>query len=155
MIVSIHFKTLSGQQAQVNRGIALQYCQDNNLALNADRTKELLVDFRRKRQTQDPINIIGSAVERVESIKYLVVHMTKNLTWEDHINQPKAQQRLVHLRRLIKFGLGPKILRAFFRGTTESILTRCIKAWHGNCTAQCRKVLQRVVRTADVCQEGP
>ena len=63
-----------------------QYCQDNNLALNADKTKELVVDYRRKRQTPDPIDTIGSAVERVDT-QYLGVQITKDLTWEDHINQ--------------------------------------------------------------------
>ena len=48
-----------------------QYSQDNNLALNGHKTKELVVDFKRKRQTQDPFTINGSAVERVGSIKYL------------------------------------------------------------------------------------
>ena len=57
-----------------------QYSQENNLALNADKTKELVVDFRRKRLTQDPITIKGSAVERVDSIKYLGVHITTDLT---------------------------------------------------------------------------
>ena len=60
-----------------------------------------------------------------------------------------AVLRLFHLRRLKKFGVGPKILKAFFRGTTESILTGCITAWYGNCTAQSRKMLQRVVWTAE------
>ena len=61
-----------------------QYCQDNNLVLDADKSKKLVVDFRRKRQTQDPITINGSAVERVGSIKYLGVHITRDLTWEEH-----------------------------------------------------------------------
>ena len=32
--------------------------------------------------------------------------------------------------------------------TIESILTGCITAWYGNCSASARKALQRVVRTA-------
>ncbi|KAI4890046.1 hypothetical protein NFI96_027992, partial [Prochilodus magdalenae] len=35
------------------------------------------------------------------------------------------------------------------RGTIESILSSCITAWFGNCTASDRKSLQRVVRTAE------
>ena len=46
-------------------------------------------------------------------------------------------------------GLSPEIRKAFYRATTESILTGCITAWYGNCTAQNRKALQRVVRTAE------
>ncbi|KAI4887691.1 hypothetical protein NFI96_025015, partial [Prochilodus magdalenae] len=38
---------------------------------------------------------------------------------------------------------------SFYRGSIESILSSCITAWFGNCTASDRKSLQRVVRTAE------
>ena len=47
-----------------------------------------------------------------------------------------------------RFGMGPQILKRFYRCTIESILTGCITAWYGNCSASNRKALQRVVRTA-------
>ncbi|KAL7862508.1 hypothetical protein SRHO_G00139490 [Serrasalmus rhombeus] len=37
----------------------------------------------------------------------------------------------------------------FYRGTMESILSSCIIAWFGNCTASDRKTLQRIARTAE------
>jgi gmma-aminobutyric acid receptor subunit gamma len=52
------------------------------------------------------------------------------------------------LRRLKRFDLGPQILKKFYRCTIESILTGCITAWYGNCSASDPKALQRVVRTA-------
>ncbi|KAI4872079.1 hypothetical protein NFI96_008296 [Prochilodus magdalenae] len=61
----------------------------------------------------------------------------------------KAQQRLYFLRRLRKAHLPPPILTTFYRGTIESILSSCITAWFGNCTASDRKSLQRIVRTAE------
>ena len=66
----------------------------------------------------------------------------------------KAQQRLYFLRKLKKAGMGPKVLRAFYRGTTESILTGCFTAWYGGCTDLNRKALQRVVRTAERIRES-
>ena len=60
----------------------------------------------------------------------------------------KVQQRLFNLRRLKKFGLSPKTLTNFYRCTIESILSGCISAWYGNCTALNRKALQRVVGSA-------
>ncbi|KAM9572505.1 uncharacterized protein ACWYII_005213 [Salvelinus alpinus] len=60
----------------------------------------------------------------------------------------KAQQRLFNLRRLKKFGLSPKALTNFYRCTIESILSGCITAWYGNCSAHNRKALQRLVRSA-------
>jgi hypothetical protein len=46
------------------------------------------------------------------------------------------------------FGTGPQILKRFYSCTIERILTGCITAGYGNCTASDRKALQRVVRTA-------
>ena len=44
--------------------------------------------------------------------------------------------------------MGPQILKRFYSCTVESMLTGCITAWYGNCSASDRKALQRVVRTA-------
>ncbi|XP_069035161.1 uncharacterized protein [Lepisosteus oculatus] len=38
----------------------------------------------------------------------------------------------------------------FYRCTIESILTGCITGWYGNCSAWDRKVLQRVVKSAQL-----
>ena len=54
----------------------------------------------------------------------------------------------IPLRRLKRFGMSPQILKRFYSCTIESILTGCITAWYGNCTASDRKALQRVVRIA-------
>ncbi len=99
-----------------------------------------------------PITIDKTPVERVNSFKFLGVHITnhQDLTWSTHTDAvlKKAHQRLFFLRRLRKFGMSPSILRSFYTCTVESILTGCITAWFGNSTAGNRKALQRVVRTA-------
>ncbi|KAI4905258.1 hypothetical protein NFI96_004829 [Prochilodus magdalenae] len=95
--------------------------------------------------------IDGSTVEIVKSTKFLGVHLAEDLTWSLNTSTitKKAQQRLYFLRRLRKAHLPPPILTTFYRGTIESILSSCITAWFGNCTASDRKSLQRVVRTAE------
>ena len=50
--------------------------------------------------------------------------------------------------RLKRFGMGLQILKMLYSCTIESILTGCITAWYGNCSASDLKALQRVVRTA-------
>lgn len=40
------------------------------------------------------------------------------------------------------------IMCSFYRGTVESILTRCITVWYGAWTSSCRRSLQRIVRAA-------
>ncbi len=114
----------------------MKWCQGNNLSLNVAKTKELIVNYRRKEHQFDAITINGETVERVKDFKFLGVTISEDLTWDSHTDHivKKAQQRLYHLRRLRKFGMRPKILRSFYRGTTESILTGTINAWYGNCS---------------------
>ncbi len=127
-----------------------KWCQENHLSLNIDKTKELVVDYRRQSREHTPITIDKTPVERVSSFKFLGVHITEDLTWSAHTDAvlKKAHQRLFFLRRLRKFGTSPRILRSFYTCTVESILTGCITAWFGNSTAGNRRALQRAVRTA-------
>jgi hypothetical protein len=108
-----------------------EWCQENNLSLNINKTMELIVDFRKQQMEHAPIHIDGT------------VHITDDLKWSTHTDSvvKKAQQRLFNLRRLKKFGLAPKTLTNFYRCTIESILSDCITACN-------HRALQRMVRSA-------
>ncbi len=128
-----------------------EWCGANNLSLNVEKTKEVVLDFRRRNSTDHPpLTIDCSTVERVSSTKFLGVHITEDLTWTTNTMSlsKKAQQRLHFLRRLKRASLPPPILTTFYRGTIESVLTSCITVWYGNCSAADRKILQRTVNTA-------
>ncbi len=128
------------------------WCQDNCLSLNVSKTKELIVDFKKRQQRPyTPLMISGTPVERVSSFKYLGVNISEDLTWTTHIQTQvkKARQRLYHLRQLRKFRVSPAILKTFYSGAIESVLTQCISVWYGNASKQDCKALQRVVRLAE------
>ncbi|KAK3528902.1 hypothetical protein QTP70_012084 [Hemibagrus guttatus] len=127
------------------------WCKANNLSLNVEKMKEMVVDFRREQSDHSPLNINGSPVEIVKSTKFLAVHLAENFTWSLNTTSisKKAQQRLYFLQRLKKAHLPPPILTMFYRGTIESILSSCITAWFGNCTVSDHKTLQCIVRTAE------
>jgi hypothetical protein len=110
--------------------------------LNVIKTKEMILDYRKRRTEHAPILIDVAAVERVESFRFLGVHINKKLSWSKHTKTVKrALQSLFRLKRLNIFGMGPQILKKLF--TIES--TGCITAWYGNCSASNSKALQRVV----------
>ena len=52
------------------------WCQDNNVT----KTKEMIVDYRKRRTEHAPILIDGAVVEQVESFKFLGVHIANKLT---------------------------------------------------------------------------
>ncbi len=51
--------------------------------------------------------------------------------------------------KTISFRVSPAILKTFYSGAIESVLTQCISVWYGNVSNQDCKALQRVVRLAE------
>ncbi len=61
----------------------IKWCQENHLSLNIDKTKggwTKVVDFRRQSREHTPITIDKTPVERVNSFKFLGIHITEDLT---------------------------------------------------------------------------
>eukprot|EP00061_Rhincodon_typus_P016036 g44038.t1 len=110
------------------------------------KTKELIIDFRKKGAEHAPIYINGAEVKKVESVKFLGVTITNNLSWTSHIDTmvKKAQQHLFFLRTHGKFGMSTRILTNIHKCTIESIIFGRISAWYGNCSAQDHKKRQEV-----------
>jgi hypothetical protein len=93
--------------------------QNNHLSLNVSKTKELIVEYRKRRAEQAPIDIDWAVAEWVESFKFL------GLSWSKHTKtvMKRAQQNIFHLSRLKRFEMGPQILKGFYSCTIESILS--------------------------------
>lgn len=142
-----------GDQSTYRREVPclVKWFQDNSLSLNVSKTKEMIVEPRRRRKQHPSLHIGETAVEKVSTFKFLGIHISEDLSWTLSITHlvRKSRQRLYFLRRLRKFGMPGKILSSFYRCTIESILTSSITVWFGSCTARDRKALQQVVRAAE------
>lgn len=126
------------------------WCSSNNLELNITKTKEIGIDYRRKKTDLTPLYINGACVERVRTFKYLGTVISDDLSWSSNTTAvvKKAQQRIHFLRVLRRNNLESKLLVTFYRACIESLLTYCISVWYASCTEADKKRLQRVVKTA-------
>lgn len=144
---------ISGGDETAYRGEVLKlaaWCSENNLTLNTNKTKEIIVNFRRTNTDPALLFINGECVERVHTFRYFGVLISSDISWTDNILAivKKAQQQLHFLRVLRKYNLNPTLLLTFYRSSIESLLTYCITVWYGNCTVADRERLQRVVKAA-------
>lgn len=73
-------------------------CQQNqSLQINTGKTKELVVDLRRRTHSQlSPVNIRGMDIEMVTSSKFLGVHLNNKVDWTNNTTAlyKKGQSRL-------------------------------------------------------------
>ena len=79
----------------------VDWCLRNHLLINAGKTKDMAVDFRRCNHFFPPVNIQGMDIERVDSYKYLGFHLNNRLDWSENTSAlyRKGQSRLYLLRR--------------------------------------------------------
>lgn len=83
----------------------VSWCSRNNLTLNSEKTKELIINFGRTQQLEfAPVFINGDRVERVSNFKFLGTFISEDITWSTNVMAlvKKAQQRLFFLRTLRK-----------------------------------------------------
>ncbi|TWW63624.1 hypothetical protein D4764_03G0006320 [Takifugu flavidus] len=121
----------------------------NNLQINAGKTKELVVDFRRRNNPPPaPVNILGTDVDVVESYKYLGVHLNNNLDWSHNTDAlvKKGNSRLFLLRRVRSFGVQGPLLRTFYDSVVGSAIFYGIVCWSSSITDRDRKRMDRLVR---------
>ncbi|KAI3377127.1 hypothetical protein L3Q82_000317 [Scortum barcoo] len=58
----------------------VRWCEGNNLILNVDKTKEIIVDFRKIQPSHPPLINNLRPLEVVSNTKFLGVHITDDLT---------------------------------------------------------------------------
>ncbi|TWW53004.1 putative RNA-directed DNA polymerase from transposon X-element [Takifugu flavidus] len=120
----------NGDETAYRREVArlVSWCGHNNLQLNAQKTVEMIVDFRKVTAPLPPLALMDSPITIADSFRFLGTTITRDLKWEPTISSliKKAQQRMFFLRKLRKLKLPPRMLAQFYTAIIESILTSSI-----------------------------
>ena len=112
-------------ESSYRRGITemVRWCEENNLILNISKTKEMIIDFRKKISTPlSPLYINGEVVERVNSFRFLGTTIHDSLSWELNTSLiiSKSHQRLYFLRQLKKFKVSQAAMTHFYMASLQS-----------------------------------
>ena len=128
----------------------MRWCRSNHLQLNTSKTKEMVVDFRRKKPHLQPVSIEGVDVEVVRTYKYLGLQLDNKLDWTANMEavHRKGQSRLYFLRRLGSFNICKKLLQMFYQSVVASVRFYAVVCWGGSSRRRDAGRLDRLVRRA-------
>ena len=122
-------------------------CKNNYLELNVKKTKEMVIDFRRKAHPVPDLFIDGTLVERVHEYKYLgtILDDKLNFTANTESVHRKCQSRVYRLQKLRSLKVNRSVLGAFYKCFIETVLTFGFLCWYGSLNVQNKNVLKRIV----------
>ena len=107
-----------------------KWCEKHFLFLTVKKTKEMIVDFRRNKNSLTPVLINNEEVEHVESYKYLGVTLDNALNWNPHI-MTELNTRLYFLHTLHSFHVDKTLLCTFYKAIVESVICFALTCWGG------------------------
>ncbi len=126
------------------------WCQDAFLELNAFKTKDMRIDFRRNVTNTDKTSINGQEIEVATEYKYLGSIIDGKLCFESNTSLlcKKGQQRLYCLRKLAKFNVDKTLLTLFYRSFVESVVIFFLICWYGSITLKQKNSISRLIRVS-------
>ena len=109
-----------------------QFATERGMRLNPKKCREMVINFLQFQPTQlGPLQLMGSVVKRVNSYKILDIHVTNDLSWNEHIDYvfKKANKRLYALRLLARSKVPAVDLIAIYCALVRSILEYGSPVW--------------------------
>ena len=102
------------------------------MVLNGKKCEEMCIRFLQYCPFPPAPLLVGSSlIEKVSCYKLLGVHLSDNLTWNEHVTHivKKGSKRLYAIRALKKCGLTDRQLILVHCSTTRSVLEYASPAW--------------------------
>ena len=126
------------------------WCKDNYLTLNVDKTKELIFYYRIKKEPIMPLCIGDKTVTIVDTYKYLGLTIDSKLNWHAYVDRlcKIINQQLYFLRKLNSFNVNKTIMNLFYNATIESIICFGITCWGGSALGKDKAKIDSLIKRA-------
>lgn len=144
-----------GQQSQIQHAVdqVNQWSQENLLQLNCEKTKEMIISFRRHLPCFPPSQIDGNPIERTTSVKLLGLIINNKLTWNDHVEElvKKSSRKLYFLVQLKRAQVKSEDLVLYYCACIRSTLDYACPVFHNSLPTYLQDELERIQKRALTC----
>ena len=124
------------------------WCSDNFLDLGASKTKEIVFDMRKNKNSKEPVIINNTSVALVQSYGYLGVAIQENLGWNERVEvrEGRASGGMCRVGGLGKRRIDSGIICLFYGSVVSGVLVCGLGGWFGACTEQQKRKLSKFQR---------
>ena len=126
------------------------WTKNNNMKLNVEKCKELIIDFARKKHHFPPLTVDDMNVERVKSTCILGLTVQDNMKWNEHIHNivKKASKRLYMLRLLKRSNASIDTLITVYTTIIRPVLEYACQVWHYNIQQYLSEEIEKIQKRA-------
>ena len=127
-----------------------QWIVNNNMRINAKKTKELNICFSKSPPILQPLTINNVPLDCVQSTKLLGISIQSNLKWDLHVGTicRKASKRLYTLWCLKRSGVLPRDLCSVFCCFIRPVVEYACPAWHSSLSYALSDELEQIQKRA-------
>ena len=120
------------------------------MKINAQKTKEMTINFARSTNHIPSLQIGGQEIEKVQNTKLLGMTISDNLSWEAHMDAitSKASQRLYFLRVLKRANVSMDKFLAIYCSLVRPVVEYACQVWHGTLTKEQNDSVENIQKRA-------
>ena len=135
---------------QVATDQAMECSARNLMAINADKTKELMISLSKKPKARPPVTISNTVIERTETFRVLGVVLSNKLDWSDHCEylHTNGSQRLHLLVLLMRAGVPYHDILRIYASMIRSVLEYAAPVWYTSLSQEQSGRLESVQKRA-------
>ena len=125
----VHKSCTSNVQALANQ--IIHWSRENRVHINADKCKELRIDFTKQPVDFKAVVIDGKELDVVPSVKLLGLNISQDLTWNKQVEDvlKKSNKRMYFLVQLKRANVPPQDLVLFYKACIRSVIDYAIPVY--------------------------